>query len=357
MSDRAERLIALLPAAGADVLLVTDVTNVRYLTGFTGSSAVALIGPRSRTFITDFRYVEQSVQQVDSSFERITASRELVDAIEEALPDAELRLGFEAARVSVAQHARLRELLPDRVELVPVDGLVEGMRAVKDPGEVSRIREAATLADSAFGEVIGEGLVGRTERDLALDLEVKMRRLGASARGFRPVIAAGPHGALPHAVPRERAIRRGELVVIDWGAELDGYCSDCTRTLAAGEPGSRASEIYALVLEAQLAGLGAVRAGADAREVDATARAVIDAAGQAEHFGHGLGHGVGLEIHERPRLSQRTEDTLDAGNVITIEPGVYLPGQFGVRIEDLVLVTADGREVLTHVAKDLTVTE
>jgi Xaa-Pro aminopeptidase len=330
---------------------------VRYLTGYTGSNGLALIGAGTRSFVTDFRYVEQAAEEVDSSFDRQRASVDLLEAIRDVLPAGELRLGFEEAHVSVREHARLRELLPTQVELIGVHGLVEGLRAVKDPGEVAAIRAAAALADAAFEQLIADGLVGRTERDLAVALEFDMRRRGAEGPSFEPIVAAGPHGALPHASPREVEVRSGELVVIDWGAKLDGYCSDCTRTVAAGAGTERGAEIYELVLEAQLAGLAAVAPGAGGREVDAVARDRIGAAGHGEHFGHGLGHGVGLDVHEAPRLAQRSESVLEAGNVVTVEPGVYLPGELGVRIEDLVVVTADGCEILTAVSKELTVTD
>ncbi len=356
-TGRAERVVNLLPEAGVDLMLVTDLVNVRYLTGYTGSNGLALVGPQTRAFITDFRYVEQAAEQVDGSFSRHEAPLELIDSIAEALPDGELQLGFESAQVSVRQHDRLREVLPDRVTLVAVDGLVEQLRAVKEPEEVARIREATKLADAALGQVIAEGLAGRTEREVARSLTNAMYELAAPRPSFEAIVAAGPHGALPHAMPRDVQLGRGELVVIDWGAELDGYCSDCTRTLATGEPGGEAREIYALVLEAQLAGLGAVRAGAGGREVDAVARDVIEAAGHGEHYGHGLGHGVGLAIHEGPRLSKRSEAVLQAGNVVTVEPGVYLPGKFGVRIEDLVVVTEEGCEILTSLTKDLTLSD
>jgi Xaa-Pro aminopeptidase len=248
-------------------------------------------------------------------------------------------------------------VLPDRVSLVGVDGLVEQLRAVKEPDEVARIREAAKLADAALDRVLADGLAGRTERQVVLSLTNAMYDLGASRPSFEAIVAAGPHGALPHAMPRDVQIGRDELVVIDWGAELDGYCSDCTSTVATGDVGAEAREIYSLVLEAQLGGLRAVRPGAGGREVDRVARDIIEAAGHGEHFGHGLGHGVGLAIHEAPRLSQRSGAVLQAGNVVTVEPGVYLPGKFGVRIEDLVVVTEDGCETLTSLSKDLTVTD
>jgi Xaa-Pro aminopeptidase len=355
---RVERLQELLPDAGVDVLLVSDLVNVRYLTGYTGSAGLALVGPRTRTFITDFRYVEQAAEEVHPSFERRRAPRDLVEAIGDALPsDGRLRLGFEDAHTSVRDHDRLIGLLSGRADLVPVTGLVERLRAVKEPEEVECIRAATALADAAFEWLINDGLIGRTERELAIALEHNMRQRGADRASFETIVAAGPHGALPHAQPREVEIKRGDMVVIDWGAELDGYCSDCTRTVAAGEPGQQARSIYELVLEAQCAGLAAVKSGVGGRDVDGIARAVIDAAGHGLHFGHGLGHGVGLAVHEGPRLSQRSTDTLAPGNVVTVEPGVYVPGQFGVRIEDLVVATDNGCEVLTSVPKQLTVTD
>ncbi len=356
-ADRAERLLALLPEAQVDLLLVTNLINVRYLTGYTGSNGVALIGPQTRTFITDFRYVEQAAAEVDASFDRVRAPQDLLEAVGEALPSGELRVGFEDTHVSVRTRDRLDELLDDHIELVGAGGLVERLRVVKDADEIERIGAATALADASFQRLVDSGLLGRTERELALALEQDMRVHGARRPSFDAIVAGGPHGALPHAQPRDVPIGRGELVVIDWGAKLDGYCSDCTRTVAAGEPGDEARRVYELVLEAQLAGLRAVKAGASGPQVDGVARGLIDQAGHGEQFGHGLGHGVGLDVHEAPRLSQRSEDELVAGNIVTVEPGVYLPGRFGVRIEDLVAVTADGCDILTSVTKDLIVTE
>jgi Xaa-Pro aminopeptidase len=355
MSARADRTAELLSGDGIDLLLVSNLVNVRYLTGYTGSNGIALIGPSTRAFITDFRYVQQAAEQVDSAFDRRRAPLELFESVAEALPEGDLRLGFEEAHVSVRQHRRLRELLPERVELIGLDGIVESLRAVKDSQELERIRGAAAIADAALERLIAGGLIGRTERELALELEQEMRLLGAQRPGFDTIVAAGPHGALPHATPRDVEIARGQLVVFDWGAELDGYRSDCTRTVAAGEIGYDAKSVYELVLGAQIAGVDAIRAGVAARDADGAARAVIDAGGHGERFGHGLGHGVGLEIHEGPRLSQRSEDELRAGNVVTVEPGIYVPGEFGVRIEDLVVVTDGGREILTSIGKDMIV--
>ncbi len=357
MSARCERLTELLEPAGVDLLLVSELVNVRYLSGYTGSNGLALIGPGIRSFVTDFRYVEQAAAQVDPSFERVRAPQDLIEALAELLPEGQLRLGFDDRHTSVHGYGRLREQLGERVELVAAGGLVERLRAVKEPGEIESLNAATELADSAFQSLVQGGLVGRTERELALALEQEMRRLGADAPSFDSIVAAGPEGALPHAQPSARAVARGELVVIDWGARLGGYCSDCTRTVAAGEPGEQARGVYELVLAAQLVGVQAVRAGAAGREVDAQARTVIADGGHGERFGHGLGHGVGLEVHEAPRLAQSSQDTLVAGNVVTVEPGVYLPGAFGVRIEDLLVVQDDGARILTSIPKDLIITD
>ncbi|HKG02501.1 MAG TPA: Xaa-Pro peptidase family protein [Conexibacter sp.] len=354
-TTRADRLVALIDERELDALLVTNLVNVRYLTGYTGSNGVALVGLGDlRCFVTDFRYLSQAEQQVHG-FERRIGEQDLLDEAVAALPAGDLRLGVEDQHMSVRMFDRLREALPARVELVPAGGGVERLRTVKDANEVARIRAAAALADAALERTLEDGLAGRSERAVALALEQEMRRLGAERPSFDTIVAHRAHGALPHAVPRETEIATDSLVTIDWGAQLDGYCSDCTRTFAVGEPGARAREVYELVLQAQLAGLDAVRPGVSGRDADAAARAVIDAAGHAEHFGHGLGHGVGLEIHEAPRLSRASDATLVAGHIVTVEPGVYLPGELGVRIEDLVVVTDDGCERLNTLPKDLTV--
>jgi Xaa-Pro aminopeptidase len=361
--ERAERLVADLREREVDVLLVATPVNVRYLTGFTGTNGLALIytdEAATHRFLTDFRYTTQSAAQVPDAFDREIVAGDMFEGLVETLTASrgeKGRLGFDDASLTVKQHARLAELLGEGWELVPCAGAVEGLRAVKDAGEIDSIRAATRLADEALRETLEAGVVGRSERDVAIDLELRMRRLGAESASFPSIVAAGAHGALPHAEPRAREIRKDVLVTIDWGALHEGYCSDCTRTYATGEGISeRAREVYALVLAAQEQGLAAVKAGPNGKEVDALARDVIEAAGEGEHFGHGLGHGVGLEVHEGPRLSRlASEDPLLIGNVVTVEPGVYLPGRLGVRIEDLVVVTADGQEVLTRLSKELTV--
>jgi Xaa-Pro aminopeptidase len=349
--SRADRLAERLAGRELDALVVSNIVNVRYLTGFTGSNAVAIVGLEQRDFVTDFRYVEQSAREVEG-FERIRGRQDLVADVAERLHG---RVGFEDQHMTVRAHKRLSELVGERVELVPAGGLVEDLRAVKSEDELVRIREAAKLTDEILEYVRERGLAGRTERGVAIDLEREMRVRGADEPAFPSIVAAGPNGALPHAQPGDAEIGPGQLVVLDLGSKLDGYCSDCTRTFATGDLTDAAAEVYELVSRAQEQALGAVKAGAANREVDGVARSIIDSAGHGEHFGHGLGHGVGIEVHEAPRLSQLApEDArLEAGNVVTIEPGVYLPGEFGVRIEDLVAVTRDGREILSSFPKSL----
>ncbi len=366
-SERVERLAGELRERKLDALLVWSPVNIRYLTGFTGSNALVLLAagghPGVHRFLTDFRYETQSAEQVPDLFAREIVSGELLDAAVAVLLATNTgagRLGFDDGSVTVAQHTRLRELLPAGWQLVASAGAVERMRAVKDAEEIARIRAASELADEALRRsVLERGLVGRTEREVAIDLELEMRRLGADGPSFPSIVASGHHGALPHAEPRAEPIPRDVLVTIDWGAFHEGYCSDCTRTYSTGKGLSApACEVYELVRSAQALALDAVTAGLSGRELDAVAREAIEAAGHGDHFGHGLGHGVGMEIHEGPRLSRTAgEDPLLAGNVVTVEPGVYLPGECGVRIEDLLVVRADGHEVLTGLSKELIVVD
>jgi Xaa-Pro aminopeptidase len=359
---RSARLATELRALQVDWLLVSMPVNVRYLTGYSGSNGMALIAAEEQAehrFFTDFRYATQSAEQVPEGFLREIAPAELLQAAARVLGqgggEGRRTLGFDDASLTVKQHARLLALLASGWELQPCAGLVERLREVKDEWEVTRIRAAAELADRALTSVLETGVVGRTERAVAIELELEMRRLGAQAPSFPSIVAGGEHGALPHAEPRDVEIERGVLLTIDWGAYLDGYCSDCTRTYATGPLRSDETEAYELVLRAQEAALEAVKAGVSGREVDGVARSMIEQAGHAEHFGHGLGHGVGMEIHEAPRLSHTAgEDPLRSGNTVTVEPGVYVPERFGIRIEDLVLVGEAGHERLTSLAKELT---
>jgi Xaa-Pro aminopeptidase len=360
---RADRLEALVAEAELDAMLVGDlvrpgdsgpdaIANVRWLTGFTGTSGFAIVGPGRREFLTDFRYTERAQHEVSGEFERVTLDGRLTEELTKRLRG---RVGFDDAATSVRSLTKLTEELGEDAALIPTSGLVEGLRRTKDADEVAAIAEAARLADEAFEWLADEGLVGKTEREVALAAENHMRALGAEP-SFPAIVAAGPNGALPHAEPSDRTIGAGELVVVDMGAKLDGYCSDGTRTFASGEVGEEERAVYELVRTAQLRGLEAVRAEVDGADADAASREPIAEAGHAEHYGHGLGHGVGLEVHEAPRLGKTSEDVLAAGDVVTVEPGVYLPGRFGVRIEDLVVVTDDGVRNLSGTSKDLRVT-
>ena len=351
--SRADRLVALLEDRSLDWLLVTNLVNVRYLAGFTGTNGACLVSPDERLFFTDFRYVERARAEV-RKFERVEGGRDVLGDLAARLRG---RCGFDDAHLSVRAHKRLAEKAAEGVELVPAGGLVERLRSQKEEAELRAMRAAAQIADAVYEEVRDQGLTGRTEREVARSMVRRMEDLGAEGPSFPPIVAAGAQGALPHAEPRDAEIPAGTLVVIDAGARVDGYCSDCTRTFATGPLDDGAVEVYDLVLRAQQEALAAARAGAERREVDGVARRIIDAAGHGERFGHGLGHGVGLEIHEDPRLTRVAEGDLSEGNTVTIEPGVYLPGSFGVRIEDLVAITADGPEVLTAFPKELVTVE
>jgi len=354
---RVDRLRASLEASGLDALIISGAADLRYISGFTGSSGVALVQAAGEPrFLTDFRYQEQSTAEVDPAFTREIVAGEPLDALARELAPG--RVGFDDALTTVAQRARLEQHAGEGVELVAAGGLVGALRAVKDYSEIERLAAAALLVDGIYEWLVERGFAGRTEREVAIELEHEMRLRGASAPSFDSIVASGPQAALPHGKPRDVAIAKGTLVVVDIGALRDGYCSDCTRTFAVGEPSARAREVYEVVLAAQLAGLDAVAPGLSGVEVDAAARAVIDDAGYGEFYGHGLGHGVGLEIHEPPRLSQHAgEEPLLAGNVVTVEPGIYLPGELGVRIEDLVVVGDEGARRLSQFAKELLIVD
>jgi Xaa-Pro aminopeptidase len=360
-AERAERLTKLVAERELDQLLVGDLVrpgdsdrsgtaNLRYLTGFTGTSGLCVVGT-SPLFFTDFRYAERAGREVPEGFERVVAESQLLPTVAERLSG---RVGYDDANTSVRSLRKLEDLAPEGTELVATAGLVERLRRSKDPGELEAIAEAARLADEVYGWVVEHGLAGRTEREVAASAEARIRELGGEP-AFPPIVAAAENGALPHAEAGEREIGRGELVVFDMGAIVDGYCSDCTRTFATGEIDKEAREVYELVLEAQQAALVEVRAGAGGKPLDAVARDAISAAGHGDEFGHGLGHGVGIEVHEAPRLGKTSEDELVAGDVVTIEPGVYVPGRFGVRIEDLVTVEDDGCRNLSSLPKELQV--
>jgi Xaa-Pro aminopeptidase len=352
MRGRGDRLERQLAERELDLMLVTDLTNVRYLTGFTGTNGACICGPGARLFLTDFRYTERAEAEVED-WETVTLVDDWLGGMAERLHG---RVGFEDDHMSVRLLEKLKAKLSGGVEMVPAGGRVEELRRAKDEGELAAIEEASKLADEVWRWSIEAGLEGKTEREVARAAEARIREHGGEP-SFPAIVAAGPNGALPHAEPADCVIGSEELVVFDMGAQLDGYCSDGTRTFATGDPGEEGIAVYEVVREAQLEALAAIKAGAKGEDVDKVARGLIEDAGYGDHFGHGLGHGVGLEVHEGPRLSLRSDDVLAPGEVVTVEPGIYLPGRLGVRIEDLVVVTEDGLRNLSSLPKELQIVD
>ena len=340
VNERIERLRASLE----EPLLVTAGVNVRYLTGLASSNAALLVDEEQVLLFTDFRYAE-AARAVDG-LEIVQSQRFLLNTVGERLSG---RIGFEASALNYDGWEKLRDA---GLELVPRRGLVERLRAVKNEGELATIREVARITDEAFAALAEERFVGRTERDLSWRIEQLLRENGAHGVAFAHV-AGGPDGALPHGEPSDRAVEPDELVVVDAGALLDGYHSDCTRTFATGELSDDLAHAYEVCLRGQLAGLAAMRAGMTGAQADAASREPIEAEGLGEKYGHGLGHGVGLLVHEAPTARPESTDTLERGNVITCEPGIYLEGRGGVRIEDLVVITEGDPEVLSSYTKEL----
>jgi Xaa-Pro aminopeptidase len=356
VAGRVDQLRASFGELGCEALLVTNLTNVRYLTGFSGSAALLAVTPDELMFVTDGRYAEQSADELGRAGVEARIDIGLSPDAQRQILSAALsgvgRLGLEAEHVTWArQRSFAGEWFP-QAELLPTQGAVETLRGTKDDGEVARIEAACALADAALAAVrhrLGEG---PTESELALELDWQMRHLGAEGVSFETIVASGPNGARPHHGVGDRRIDEGDLVVIDFGALVDGYHSDMTRTLAVGELSPTQARMWDVVYEAQAAGVAVVQAGVAAKQVDTACREVIREAGWAEAFVHGTGHGVGLDIHEAPRVASTADATLAAGHVVTVEPGVYLAEHGGVRIEDTVVVTSDGCRTLTRAPKD-----
>ncbi len=356
VAARVGRLRVLFQDAGVDALVVTAAANIRYLTGFTGSAGVVVVTDSEMVLVTDGRYRDQAAEQVAGSSARarveITSTEQrhrIVDALGGAA-----RVGLEADHVTwSAQRRYAQEWFMDR-DVVATTSMVETLRRSKDADELLRIELAAEIADTALEMMRPQLLEGPTELEFARELDMTMRRLGATRPSFETIVASGPNGARPHARPSSRRIRSGDLVVLDFGAVVDGYCSDMTRTVAVGDISSTARRMLEVVTRAQAQGVAAVRPGIAARDVDAVCRSVIDDAGWADAFSHGTGHGVGLDIHEAPGVGSTSDATLVIGDVVTVEPGVYLPEHGGVRVEDTVVVTAEGCRPLTHSTKDPT---
>lgn len=361
VAGRLPRLQGLVDGAGCQGLLVTSLTNIRYLTGFTGSAAMLLVLPAETVLITDGRYETQSAEQLAAS--GVAARREIGQPARQKEATLALvaaagieRLGLEAAHVSWARQRALADWFPD-ISLVATAGVIEGLRRVKDPGEVARVARAAEIADAALAAVRPRLADGPTEVAFGQALDFEIRRLGATGNSFETIVASGPNAAKPHHRPSSRRVARHELIVLDFGAVVDGYCSDMTRTVCVGAPSAEMQRVVDVVLASQAAGVAAVKAGVACSEVDRACREVIAAAGWEDRFVHGTGHGVGLDIHEAPAVAATSSDTLATGHVVTVEPGVYLSGIGGARIEDTVVVTDDGCWPVTTTPKDLFVCE
>ena len=362
VGSRLGRLQARLADAGIDALAVTKLANVRYLTGFTGSAGVLLVTRDGALFVTDGRYTQRAHEELDAAGAEARIEIGLTGAAQRELLVGAVapgsRVGLEDHSVTWAQQIEYAQAFASSAggagaEVVPAGELVEGLRRVKDAGEIDRIRRACAIADDAFQSLLPMLAERPTERDFAVALEFAMRERGASGNSFDPIVASGPNGSKPHHVPGDRVIERNELIVCDFGCIVEGYCSDMTRTVSVGDPGPDARHLYEVVLESQAAGRAAVGVDVACSEVDRASRDVIAEAGWAEAFSHSTGHGVGLEIHEAPRVASTAGDTLLLNDVVTVEPGVYLPGIGGVRIEDTLVVGATNSEPLTLTTKDL----
>lgn len=352
MMLRVEKLRAEMKKNAIDGFLVTSPYNLRYLTNFTGSTGLAVITMDKAFFVTDFRYTEQAASQAQG-FEIVKNTGPIFDEVAKICDQEQLNnLAFEEAHVSFAEYSVLEEVI-EETNLEPIAGVIEGLREVKDEEEIALIQQACHIADQGFDHVLKMIRPGMTEIEVANQLDFFMRSLGATSVSFDTIVASGLRSAMPHGVASEKVIEQGDLITLDFGCYYQGYVSDMTRTFAIGDPGEKLKEIYNVVLEAQLKVIDAAKPGLTGIQLDAVARDHITAAGYGEAFGHSTGHGIGLEIHEGPNVSFRAEKQFVPNNVITDEPGIYLPGIGGVRIEDDLLITADGNKVLTHSPKEL----
>ncbi|SMF87677.1 Xaa-Pro aminopeptidase [Paenibacillus uliginis N3/975] len=353
-NKRVKQLREKLQSHGLSAMLVASPINRRYLTGFTGSAGYVLIIREQSYLLTDFRYMTQAPQQA-AGFKVVEHGAKVMDTVKELLATEGITsLGFEQEHVTYAVFAAYTEQLKP-VSLVPVSGLVEELRIFKDSEELKVMQRAADLADATFSHVLSIVETGKTEREIDLQMEMFMRSHGATSSSFDTIVASGERSALPHGVASERVIQGDEFITFDFGALLDGYCSDLTRTIAVGTPDPKLKEIYDIVLEAQLHALDHIKPGMTGREADALARDIITKYGYGDYFGHSTGHGLGMEVHESPRLSKLSDDVLKPGMVVTVEPGIYLPGLGGVRIEDDIVITETGIHILTSSSKEYTV--
>lgn len=356
MLNRKQKCQSLLSGHQIEALLITNPINVRYLTGFTGTAGVALIMENKALFFTDFRYVDQANEQVQG-FDIIEHSQTMNQDIQAALQQHQVkRLGFEASHVSYATYQKYKEAW-NSCELVPITELVEQLRYVKDHAEIELIRQAVDIADRTYAYILDFVQPGLTEIEVANELEFHMRKLGATCSSFDMIVASGNRSAMPHGVASHKVIEKGDVITLDFGAIYKGYVSDMTRTFALGEPDQRLKDIYNICLQAQLHGVEQAKAGMTGQEVDALCRDYITEHGYGDHFGHSTGHGIGLEVHEGPGLSKKSKVELQAGMVVTIEPGIYVSGLGGVRIEDDIVITNTGNDILTQSTKELLIIE
>ncbi len=351
--NKLAKLRAELQAANIDAFMITRPENRRYITGFHGSAGTVLVTQTGAYLLTDFRYVEQAKSQAPE-FQVIRTGAPGQNTLNDLIvADGVSRLGFEQRHVTYADFTQLKQELS--AELVPQSGIVEKLRVVKTEAEVAHMQRASDIAEAAFQAILPEIKIGNSELTIALELEIAMRRLGAEGMSFPIIAASGPRSSLPHGAPSERLLQEGDFLTLDFGAISGGYCSDMTRTVVLGQPSEKQQEIYRIVLEAQLQAQAAVHPGMKGSELDKVARDIITDAGYGDYLGHGLGHGVGLQVHEGPSAGRRSEAVLEPGMVVTVEPGIYIPNFGGVRIEDMVLVTETGHQNFNHSSKELMV--
>ncbi|MBO0475936.1 aminopeptidase P family protein [Vagococcus sp. DIV0080] len=351
MINRVDKLREKMKAEGIASFLITSPYNLRYLTGFTGTTGVALIGLEEAFFITDFRYTEQAAKQC-VGYEIVKNVGPILEVVADLVESKTIEnLAFEESFVAFKQYVELETLL--EVDLIPVSGMIEELREIKDESEIAIVEKACEIADKAFSHILTYIKPGMTEIQVANELDFYMRSLGASGVSFETIVASGLRSAMPHGVASDKVIEQGDMITIDFGCYYNGYVSDMTRTISLGEPSDKLREIYEIVKEAQQRVLDAAKPGMSGIELDAIARDYIASKGYGEAFGHSTGHGIGLEIHEGPNVSKLAEKAFVPGNIITNEPGIYLPGIGGVRIEDDMLVTENGIKRLTHSEKEL----
>ncbi len=353
MNKRIEQLRKDLHSIQADAILVESPTNRRYLSGFTGTSGALLISEKDAFFITDFRYMEQAKEQC-IGFEIVKHTASLYEEAGNLVKKTGITsLAFEKEYTTYATYESLQKHIG--ADLLPAAGMIEQMRMYKDADELDILKEAAQVADQAFTHITTILKPGVTELEISNELEFFMRKQGAVSSSFDIIVASGWRSALPHGVATDKVIEKGELVTMDYGAYYKGYCSDITRTVAVGEPSAELHNIYTCVYEAQLKAVEAIKPGMTGSEADLIARQYITEKGYGEYFGHGLGHGLGMEVHEGPRVSPKGKQALEPGMVVTVEPGIYVPGTGGTRIEDDIVITQNGNERLTHSPKELMV--